>query len=241
MTDERVAYAVSKGSYSDDERDLAQALFRTLYDAGVSFQSGDLIPRLTATVRAAGWRRQGPIADEGPARIVQMPPSPETSARYWESHCPVCATYEGMYRYANDERLIALRDEHNARHRETPLPGPITDEAMEAAAYRYWLESTRDAEGDYPDFDWEPDEREQFMWAARVVLEAAERVRSAVPSTTEPSDQWVTAPDGEEFRVGACQGHSACPVDRHEHGCFADDGINCDHPEDHEPTEQEQR
>lgn len=62
----------------------------------------------------------------------------------------------------------------------------------------------------------------------------------AVPSTTEPNDQWVTAPDGEAWRVGACQGHSACPVDRHEHGCFADVG-NCDHPEEHEPTEEEQK
>lgn len=32
--------------------DLAQALYRTLYDAGVSFESASLIPRLTATVRA---------------------------------------------------------------------------------------------------------------------------------------------------------------------------------------------
>ncbi len=46
-------------------------------------------------------------------------------------------------------------------------------------------------------------------------------------------DSWVTAPDGEEFRVGECQGHAECPVERHEHGCFADDGSNCDHPEEH--------
>jgi len=72
MTDERVVYAVSKGSYSDDERDLAQALFRTLYDAGVSFQSGDLIPRLTATVRAAGFRRQGPITDEWEYAVAEV-------------------------------------------------------------------------------------------------------------------------------------------------------------------------
>lgn len=39
-----------------DEAGLAQALFRTLYNAGVAFNSGDLIPRLTATVRAAGYR-----------------------------------------------------------------------------------------------------------------------------------------------------------------------------------------
>lgn len=47
-----------------------------------------------------------------------------------------------------------------------------------------------------------------------------------------PSDQWVTAPDGEEFRVGGCQGHAECPVEVHEHGCFADIGA-CDHPDEH--------
>jgi hypothetical protein len=35
-----------------DEEALAQALYRTLYDAGVSFSSNDVIPKLTATVRA---------------------------------------------------------------------------------------------------------------------------------------------------------------------------------------------
>ncbi|AXA95439.1 hypothetical protein [Microbacterium sp. PM5] len=49
------------------------------------------------------------------------------------------------------------------------------------------------------------------------------------PETAE----WVTAPDGEEFRVGQCQGHAACPVERNEHGCYADDGTNCDHPDEH--------
>ena len=42
------------------EAELAQALFRTLYDAGVSFNSADLIPRLTATVRAVGYRYEPP-------------------------------------------------------------------------------------------------------------------------------------------------------------------------------------
>ena len=49
----------------------------------------------------------------------------------------------------------------------------VTDEMVERAAYRYWLESSRDSEGDLPQFDWEKDEREQFMWAARIVIEAA--------------------------------------------------------------------
>jgi hypothetical protein len=77
--------------------------------------------------------------------------------------------------------------------------------------------------------------------AARDVSDyATQRDDGTWPLDPRPTEQWVTAPDGEEFLAGACQGHSACPVDRHEHGCFADDGTNCDHPEDHEPTEQEQ-
>jgi hypothetical protein len=57
---EAVVTALAAGGVSPtapDETDLAQALFRTLYDAGVAFNSGDLIPRLTATVLAAGFRR----------------------------------------------------------------------------------------------------------------------------------------------------------------------------------------
>ncbi|WP_100813042.1 hypothetical protein [Microbacterium lacus] len=53
---------------------------------------------------------------------------------------------------------------------------------------------------------------------------------------TEMSE-WVTAPDGEEFRRGACQGHGCCTAKLHEHGCFADyDGSKCDHPEAHQST-----
>ena len=33
--------------------------------------------------------------------------------------------------------------------------------------------------------------------------------------------------------VGQCHGHAACPVERHEHGCYADDGANCEHPDEH--------
>ncbi|MEV8023374.1 hypothetical protein [Microbacterium sp. NPDC080220] len=42
------------------EAELAQALFGTLYAAGVSFVSADLIPRLTAAVRAVGFRYTPP-------------------------------------------------------------------------------------------------------------------------------------------------------------------------------------
>jgi len=68
---------------TDDERDLAQALFRTLYDAGVSFQSGDLIPRLTATVRAAGFRRQGPITEALTEKDLYELPTLSIVMRSW--------------------------------------------------------------------------------------------------------------------------------------------------------------
>lgn len=44
--------------------------------------------------------------------------------------------------------------------------------------------------------------------------------------------EWVTAPDGEQFRAGECQGHATCNVRVHEHGCYADLG-NCNDPEEH--------
>jgi len=66
--------------------------------------------------------------------------------------------------------------------------------------------------------------------SARLLESEIARERAALrPGSAE----WVTAPDGEEFRVGQCQGHAACPVERHEHGCYADDGTNCDHPDEH--------
>ncbi len=52
---------------TQDEQELAQALFRTLFDAGVSFNSSDLIPRLTATVRALGYEKREPARAVGEA------------------------------------------------------------------------------------------------------------------------------------------------------------------------------
>jgi len=71
----------------------------------------------------AAWQRTQQAV--GPARIVQMPPSPETNARYWEVHCPVCTTHECMFD-GDDPRLVERRDEHNRRHAEQPLPGSPT-------------------------------------------------------------------------------------------------------------------
>ena len=69
----------------------------------------------------------------------------------------------------------------------------------------------------------------------RVSLSAVIRERLS-PAQDNP-EAWVTAPDGEEFRRGACQGHDCCTAKLHEHGCFADyDGSKCDHPEAHRST-----
>src|SRR5690606_15932628 len=48
---------------TEHEDELAQALFRTLYDAGVSFESAQVIPMLTATVRSLGYRKLGPVSE----------------------------------------------------------------------------------------------------------------------------------------------------------------------------------
>lgn len=86
--------------------------------------------------------------------------------------------------------------------------------------------------------DWDilPDEwREEWIDAGRVAVAAVKKARRLTrPRPQRSEEQWVTAPDGEEFRVGQCQGHAECPVKTHEHGCYADVG-NCDHPEDHKP------
>lgn len=49
----------------------------------------------------------------GPAFIDIMPPSPETSKRWWTMYCRECGIEEGMADSADDERLIARLDEHN--------------------------------------------------------------------------------------------------------------------------------
>lgn len=77
----------------------------------------------------AEWQRSRPVS--GPARIVQMPPQPETSRRYWEVWCPTCTTHEGVYD-EGDARLGTLRDEHNWLHYRQPLTGPVSEPSEEA-------------------------------------------------------------------------------------------------------------
>ena len=59
----------------------------------------------------------------GPARIVETPPSMETSKRYWEVYCPSCTTHECTLG-EGDPRLTVRRDEHNRDHAKRPLPWP---------------------------------------------------------------------------------------------------------------------
>lgn len=43
-----------------DDATLANALFGTLYDAGVNFESATLIPQLVESVRACGYKYEPP-------------------------------------------------------------------------------------------------------------------------------------------------------------------------------------
>lgn len=46
--------------YKKEDRDLQQALFRVLYDSGVSFESAVVIPRLTEAIRLLGFPEDKP-------------------------------------------------------------------------------------------------------------------------------------------------------------------------------------
>jgi hypothetical protein len=66
----------------------------------------------------------------------------------------------------------------DAHYRQAHATGPasatretVTEEMVERAARAYWRKSMEDVGVDLD--DWEESEREQYMWAARVVLEAA--------------------------------------------------------------------
>lgn len=49
---------------------------------------------------------------------------------------------------------------------------------------------------------------------------------SAVPAPRESRDEGTAA---------TCDGSSECKAGRHLHGCYSDDGTNCDHPSEHRP------
>lgn len=72
----------------------------------------------------------------GPAYIDIMPPSPETSKRWWSMYCRECGIEEGMADSSDDERLIAQRDEHN-RSVHSPANTP-TDDEQEVLGRALW-------------------------------------------------------------------------------------------------------
>lgn len=61
---------------------------------------------------------------EGPAFIALMPPSPETSKRWYSMYCRVCGIEEMMAGTADDPRLLARRDEHNRERHAEPQGEP---------------------------------------------------------------------------------------------------------------------
>lgn len=114
----------------------------------------------------------------GPAQIVIAPPIPETDRRYFEVYCPVCTTHEGVARHEDAEMLIQKRDEHNALHLATPLPGPATFAQLEHAAIVLYEWDTEDNPSAPAWGDLTGDQRDIWRSGARVALDAASRVRS---------------------------------------------------------------
>ena len=60
----------------------------------------------------------------GPAFIAIMPPSPETSKRWYSMYCRECGVEEMMTDTADDPRMVARRDEHNRKRHSEPQGEP---------------------------------------------------------------------------------------------------------------------
>ncbi len=70
----------------------------------------------------AEWVRHYNARPEGPAYIGEMPPSPETAARWWTMYCRACGVEEFMAHDRDDPRLVAHCDDHNRRVHTPPTP-----------------------------------------------------------------------------------------------------------------------
>lgn len=127
---------------TDDERAIFEAIADRLgeHSQARNFEiadSGEYETKLTGTIdvevlaewlvpTVAGFRRSEvpePSA-EGPAFIALMPPSPETSKRWYSMYCRVCGIEEMMAGTADDPRLLARRDEHNRERHAEPQGEP---------------------------------------------------------------------------------------------------------------------
>jgi hypothetical protein len=101
---------------TDDE--LAQALYRTLYDAGVSFESASLIPRLTATVRAVvqGGAKLPQNSDDEREQVEQAARRLETS------------THLDMLALDRADLATVIEAARAGFHRQGPTTPPSDDE-----------------------------------------------------------------------------------------------------------------
>lgn len=83
---------------------------------------------------------------EGPAFIAMMPPSPETSKRWYSMYCRACGVEEMMADTADDPSLVARRDEHNLEGHSAPQ-GEASEaqiDAMQEILYDDAREGDRD-------------------------------------------------------------------------------------------------
>ena len=168
---------------TDDEREALIALGLASYSKIMSdgYPSGVMRTNEEAAdlVLAAGFRRSEvpePSAT-GPAFIALMPPSPETSKRWYSMYCRACGIEEMMAETEDDPRLVARRDAHN-RERHAEPQGEPSDAEVDAAAdaMRERMEAIQAYAGD--------------IWPgmARVALRAAREVRAGAASEVpEPS------------------------------------------------------
>jgi hypothetical protein len=91
-------------------------------------------------------------------------------------------------------------------------------------------------------------EAERDRLARRVAeLEAALRETRNLAAVAHESDPWYAEDAGIDAEAvlararaaltgdggGACDGSSDCEATVHLHGCYSDDGTNCDHPSEH--------
>lgn len=114
-------------SAEDSEREEIARIIGGHIDAPVSSRLA-----IARSLQGNGFRRSEvpEPSVEGPAFIAIMPPSPETSKRWYSMYCLVCGVEEMMADTADDPRLLDRRDEHNRERHAEPQGEP--SDAQEA-------------------------------------------------------------------------------------------------------------
>lgn len=82
------------------------------YQSSVWAKRGE---RMTRELIEFLGERHKPEPVTGPAFIAKMPPSPESNRSYWSMYCKECGIEEMLMDTADDPRLVARRDDHNAK------------------------------------------------------------------------------------------------------------------------------